>query len=115
MSGIGSEEGASLPQGLQEFWDSVFVTRWAEGVTQAARGEGGAKLQDALTNFMLPARLNAEPDKARQFQLNTARRALRRLELQAQEATSDRQLASLQRQAAEIRQAIQTVQQDFGS
>ena len=115
MSGIGSEEGASLPQGLQEFWDSVFVTRWAEGITQAARGEGGAKLQDALTNFMLPARLNAEPDKARQFQLNTARRALRRLELQAQEATSDRQLASLQRQAAEIRQAIQTVQQDFGS
>lgn len=112
--GAGTEEGASVPQGLQEFWDSVFVTRWLEGTAQVARGEGGQKLSDAFTNYFLPARLNAEPDKARQFQLNTARRVLRRLELQAQEASSERQLASLRRQAADIRNAIQTVQQDFG-
>jgi hypothetical protein len=114
-TGVGSEEGASIPAGLQEMWDAVFVTRFVEGAAQIARGEGAQKASDALTSFFIPARLNAEPDKARQFQLNVARRVMRRLELQAQEATSERQLASLRRQAREIRNAIETVQQDFGS
>jgi len=114
-TGAGSEEGASVPAGLQEMWDAVFVTRFVDGAAALARGEGGQKLGDSALSWILPARFNAEPDKARQFQLNVARRVMRRLELQAQEATTEAQLASLRRQAAEIRQAIQTVQQDFGS
>lgn len=113
-TGAGSEEGASVPAGLQEMWDAVFVTRFVEGTAALARGEGGQKLGDSALSWILPARFNAEPDKARQFQLNVARRVMRRLELQAQEATTEAQLASLRRQAAEIKQAIKTVQQDFG-
>ena len=114
-AGFNSDEGASLPAGLGELWDSVFVTRFLEGASDLAQGEGGQKLGDSALSWLVPAQFNAEPDKARQFQLNLARRAMRRLELQAKETSNPKKLASLRRQAQEVQNAVQTVQQDFGN
>lgn len=111
--GLTQEQGASVPAGVQELWDSVFITRFVEGIDAAARGQGFQPLQDSALSWLFPANFTAEPEKARRFQVNMARRALSRLELQAQEAKTEAQLNSLRRQAEKIKSALRTVQEDF--
>ena len=114
VTGLGlGGEGVSIPAGAQAAWDSVFVSRFVEAVATATQGGGFQPLADSALHWFLPADLNAEPGKARKFQMNLARRTLRSLEFHAKEAKTTAQLEAIQEDARKLRNAIDTVQRDF--
>lgn len=114
MFGAENDFGFSPGSAIQELWDSVFVSRWLESAQEAAQTGDFQPLKDSALSWLIPAKFNAEPEKAFKFQMGMARRALTRLEMQARETKSPVRLESLRRQANELRSAIETVQEDFG-
>lgn len=104
------EEGFEADSAAKALIDATFVGRLAE---QAVSGEV-EKLDSSLLSMVLPARFNNDPGQAALFQSNMAKRQLRRLQLMAEEATSQAEIRELREEAVRIREAILTTQQDFG-
>lgn len=109
------ETGFEVDSAAKALMDATFVGRLFSKVGQSVEERDLNPLNDFATSMFLPARINNEPELARQFQTNMAKRALRRLELMAQEAKHPGQLDELRREANDIREALLSTQQDFGN
>lgn len=108
-------EGFSTDSTAKALVDATFVGRFFESVYETADTGDLTPANDFITSMVIPARINNDPNKSRQFQANMARRALRRIELSLQEAKSQGEADSLLQEANDIRQALLTVQKDFGN
>jgi hypothetical protein len=115
VKGAMSDDGFSADSTAKALIDATFVGRFFENLYDTAVERDLNPINDFVTSMVIPARINNDPNKSRQFQANMARRALRRIELSLKEAKSPQEAQGLLQEANDIKQALLTVQQDFGN
>jgi len=109
------EDGFEADSFGKALMDATFVGRMFESLYETTTEADLNPVNDFLTSMVLPARVNNDPNRSRQFQANMARRALRRIELSLKEAKSPQEAQGLLQEANDIRQALLTVQKDFSN